>query len=186
MVHADQYIDFKFLRRELIYGRRKQFIILGKFKIALFPENKWKIHFYPPFSENPLNLLLYQFLKTVTRSINFLIFFQEGFGFPLCPRKEWGFRGSAQCHFVEPAPSRGMAKQMVKRQGEVVLWTLPNPGHPLPESQPLKFGGESSTVRPAWFYMADCLVTSNPFLILSSKPPWLSSQGFMWGCRWGA
>lgn len=36
MVHADQYIDLKFLRRELIYGRRKTYIILGKFKIALF------------------------------------------------------------------------------------------------------------------------------------------------------
>ena len=89
MVHADQYIDFKFLRRELIYGRRKPYIILGKFKIALFPENKWKIHFYPPFSESPLNLLLYQFLNSLTRSINFLIFFsRKDLGFHSVPERK--------------------------------------------------------------------------------------------------
>lgn len=40
MVHADQYIDLKFLRGELIYGKRKTYIILGKFKIAHFLVNK--------------------------------------------------------------------------------------------------------------------------------------------------
>lgn len=40
MVHTGLYTELKVQKRELIYGTRKTYIILGEFKIALFPKNR--------------------------------------------------------------------------------------------------------------------------------------------------
>lgn len=122
MVHADQYIDLKFLRRELIYGRRKTYIILGKFKIALFWENKWKIHFYTPFSESTQPAVVSIFKKS-DKIHTFSDFFQEVFWFLLNTRKEGCFKEGIKCLTAEPALLREMAERITMRQEGVALCT---------------------------------------------------------------
>lgn len=115
MVHADQYIDLKFLRGELIYGGRKTYIILGKFKIACFLVNKWKIHFCTPSSE-PTQPAVVSIFKKSDKIHTFSDFFQQVFWFPLDTRKEGAFREETKCVIAEPALSGDTAEQMTRRQ----------------------------------------------------------------------
>lgn len=71
-----------------------------------------------------LNMLFYQFLKSLTRSINFLIFFfQEVFWFPLSTRKEGCFKERSKCLTAEPALPGETAEGMTMRQEWVMLCT---------------------------------------------------------------
>lgn len=75
---------------------------------------------------SPLNVLLYQFLKSLTRSINFLIFFffnQEVFWFLLSTRKEGCFKEGSKCLIAEPALPGEMAERMTMRRELVMLCT---------------------------------------------------------------
>lgn len=149
MVHADQYIDLKFPRRGVIYGRRKTYIILGKFKIVLFLENKWKIHFYPPFSESTQPAVVSIFKKS-DKIHKFSDFFPGSIWVSTQHQKGGMLQGKCLMSNCGASTVWRNGRADDHETGGGGTMDPPRPRYPAPESQPLRFGGECSVVRPGF------------------------------------
>ena len=119
-------------------------------------------------SLSPLNLPLYQFLKSLTRSINFLIFFPGSIWVSTQHQKGGMLQGKCQMSNCGTSTVWRNGRADDHETGGGGTMDPPPPRYPAPRKSASQVWGRMQCSQ-AWFYIAACLATFNPLFILSSS-----------------